>query len=122
MGFKDFNNDMESITIFLEEDNGESKSLEIPLGVSLSLMEVLKGEGYPIEATCGGMALCATCRMEVLNQKELGIDCINDDELAMLENLPCYTGKCRLTCQIKISEELNGLRIKFPIEIPAWLQ
>ena len=113
MGFKDFNNDMESITIFIEEDNGESKSLEIPLGVSLSLMEVLKGEGYPIEATYGGMAL---------NQKELGIDCINDDELAMLENLPCYTGKCRLTCQIKISEELNGLRIKFPIEIPAWLQ
>lgn len=113
---------MESIVVYIVEENGEEKPIEIPLGVSLSMMEVLKGEGYPIEATCGGMALCATCRMEGLNQKELGMDEPSDDELAMLENLPCYTGKCRLTCQIKVSEEINGLRLKFPVEIPAWLQ
>jgi 2Fe-2S ferredoxin len=55
----------ESIKVFVQHPDGKEDEVEIPLGVSLSLMEVLKGEGYPIEATCGGMALCATCRVEV---------------------------------------------------------
>lgn len=107
---------MEKITVHIQDENFETKSIEIPLGVELSLMEVLKAEGYQIEGVCGGMALCATCRVQVLNKEEVGLNDAGDDELCMLETLPCYTGNCRLSCQIKISEKINGMLIRLPQE------
>lgn len=107
---------MDSITINIQQDDFSFQQLEIPLGVQLSLMEVLKGEGYPVEAICGGMAICGTCRIEVLNKDEIIIEGANDDELCMLETLPCYTGNCRLSCQIPISERIDGIKIKIPAD------
>ncbi|MCB9032793.1 MAG: 2Fe-2S iron-sulfur cluster binding domain-containing protein [Chitinophagales bacterium] len=107
---------MESITVFVQDENFEFKPIEIPLGIELSLMEILKGEGYPIEAICGGMALCATCRVEVLNNEEINLFEATDDELCILDTLPCNTGNCRLSCQIKISEQINGLKFRLPQE------
>ena len=108
---------MESIIIHIQQDDFSFLPMEIPLGVELSLMEVLKGEGYPIEAICGGMAICGTCKVEVLNKDEIMVGGPGDDELCMLETLPCYTGNCRLSCQIKISEKIDGLKIKIPLDI-----
>lgn len=111
---------MDSITVFYQDENSEFQPIEIPLGVDMSLMEVLKGENHPIEAICGGMALCATCRVEVLNKEEVpGLDEANDDECNILDTLPCNTGNCRLTCQIRISEAIDGLKFKFPEEVFA---
>ncbi|MFN8284820.1 MAG: 2Fe-2S iron-sulfur cluster-binding protein [Chitinophagales bacterium] len=107
---------MDSVTINIQQDDFSFQQLEIPLGVQLSLMEVLKGEDYPVEAICGGMAICGTCRVEVLNKDEIIIEGANDDELCMLETLPCYTGNCRLSCQIPISERIDGIKIKIPAD------
>ena len=107
---------MNSITINIQQDDFTFQQLEVPLGVQLSLMEVLKGEDYPIEAICGGMAICGTCRVEVLNKDEILVDGANDDELCMLEILPCYTGNCRLTCQLPISEKIDGIKIRIPTD------
>ena len=49
---------MESIIVNIQKEDFTFLPMEVPLGVQLSLMEVLKGEGYPIEAICGGMAIC----------------------------------------------------------------
>lgn len=101
----------DSITIYIEQEDSLFQPLEIPLGVELSLMEVLKGEGYPIEATCGGMALCATCHIEVLE----GFDDLHeesDEELDMLDSLPNLTDESRLSCQLKIAPELNGIKLR----------
>lgn len=108
---------MDSITIHIQQDDFSFRPMEIPLGVGLSLMEVLKGEEYPIEAICGGMAICATCRVEVLNKDEVSIEGANDDEMCTLDTLPCNTGNCRLSCQIKISENIDGLKIRIPADI-----
>ncbi len=108
---------MDAITIHIQQDDFSFKPMEIPLGIELSLMEVLKGEEYPIEAICGGMAICGTCRVEVLNRDEIMLGGPNDDELCMLETLPCYTGNCRLSCQIKIAENIDGIKIKIPSDI-----
>lgn len=70
-------------------------------------MEVLKASEYPILATCGGMALCATCHVEVAK----GIQRLpspTDAELDMLDQLPRVSAQSRLACQIKINETLNG--------------
>lgn len=105
---------MNSITIQIQQDDFSFTPLEIPLGVDLSLMEVLKGEDHPIDAVCGGMAICGTCRVEVLNKDEVELDGIGDAEMCMLDSLPCNTGNCRLTCQIRITEKIDGLKISIP--------
>jgi len=87
--------------------DGQTQSVEVPEGINLSLMEVLKASEYPVLATCGGMALCATCQVEVVK----GIEKLrspSDSELDMLDQLPKLTPITRLACQIKIGEELEG--------------
>lgn len=86
---------------------GEIRSIEIPEGINLSLMEVLKASDYPIMATCEGMALCGTCIVEM----ETGLEKLhapNYAELGMLDSLPIVTPLTRLSCQINIDENING--------------
>lgn len=78
--------------------------------MAMSLMEVLKGSGYPIEARCGGMALCATCHIEVLSDTHLPEP--HDEELAMLDTTPNYTEHSRLSCQLRINEAMNGMKLR----------
>jgi ferredoxin len=93
-------------------DRDESaKEIEIPEGINLNLMEVLKAFEYNILATCGGMALCATCHIQVLE----GIDQLTepqDTELDMLDTLPDATSESRLACQLKVNEQLEGITVK----------
>ena len=91
--------------------NGESKELEIPDDLNLSLMEALKADGYNILATCGGMALCATCHVKVLK----GLDNLapkNDAEWDMLDTLPDAAENSRLACQIRIAPNLEGAELE----------
>jgi len=70
------------IKIHIEEADGNVNTIEAPTDMSLSLMEILKASDYPVAATCGGMALCASCHVEVLDntyQEEA-----NDAEMDML--------------------------------------
>ena len=100
-----------NITIFVENPDSSLTPLEAPTDMGLSLMEFLKGNEYNILATCGGMALCATCHVSV----KKGFDTlapISDDEYAMLDTLPNITDTSRLACQIKLHNEIDGLTVK----------
>ncbi len=91
----------------VEDHEGNRQTIEAPDDMGLNLMEILKASEYPVLATCGGMALCATCHVEVLVGKdELGE--ATDVELDQLDNLPGYFPTSRLACQIRISELLEG--------------
>ena len=100
-----------TITLFVENADSSCTTLEAPTDMGLSLMEFLKGNDYDILATCGGMALCATCHVSV----KKGFDTlapISDDEYAMLDTLPNITDTSRLACQIKLHNEIDGLMVK----------
>ena len=99
------------INITIEDRNGERNIIEIPEEINLSLMEVLKASEYNILATCGGMALCATCHVEVLNGED-NLPSPNDTELDMLDTLPNATPSSRLACQLKINEAMEGAAFK----------
>lgn len=101
---------MPDIRIYVEEAPGERREIEGPTDMGLSLMELLKASGYPIQATCGGMALCATCHVEVLDGPALPEP--NDAEWAMLDTLPILTDTSRLSCQLHLSEALDGLVVR----------
>lgn len=95
----------------VEDHEGNRQECEAPDDMGLSLMEILKAYEFPVLATCGGMALCATCHIEVLEgQDELGE--ATDPELDQLENLPEYYPTSRLACQIRIGDTLEGAVVK----------
>lgn len=91
--------------------NGTSTLLEAPTDMGLSLMEFLKASGSPILATCGGMALCATCCVDILQGGER-LPEIGDAEGDMLDTLPDLLPESRLACQIKITSALEGMKLK----------
>jgi 2Fe-2S ferredoxin len=99
------------INLIIEDKNGLRAPVEIPEGINLSLMEVLKASEYDILATCGGMALCATCHVQVLEGPEQYFS-PNDTELDMLDTLPDAGRDSRLACQIHITEDMDGMVFK----------
>lgn len=99
------------ITIHVEDRDGTVQDIEIPTDVNLSLMEILKASEYEILATCGGMALCATCHVEVIEKAET-LPEAEDQELDMLDTLPDASNDSRLACQLRLTNENNGLSIK----------
>lgn len=99
------------VKINVQDQEGNHQEIEVPTDISLSLMEVLKGMDYHILATCGGMALCATCHVEVLNGFESLAE-PSDDEWAMLDTLPKLTQTSRLSCQIKVNALKPGMGFK----------
>lgn len=102
---------VETIHITVEAPHGETRQLEIPTGINLSLMEVLKASEYDILATCGGMALCATCHIHVLTGMDT-LEPLNDAELDMLDTLPDADERSRLACQIRLDPTMDGLKIR----------
>jgi 2Fe-2S ferredoxin len=99
------------IHIIIEDRNGAQQDVDIPEEISLSLMEVLKASGYNILATCGGMALCATCHVQVLKGLA-NLPVAGNDEMDMLDTLPDANFDSRLACQIRMTSNLNGMIFK----------
>lgn len=102
---------MNDIKINIQNPDGSLTTLVGPTDMGLSLMEFLKGNEYDILATCGGMALCATCHVEVIS----GFDKLNqisDDEYAMLDTLPNITDTSRLACQLRLADNMDNITVK----------
>jgi len=101
------------ITITIEDRDGQRRPVEIPEDINLSLMEVLKASDHHILATCGGMALCATCHVQVLEGPERYFH-PSDTELDLLDTLPDAGTASRLACQLRIKDDMDGMifRIK----------
>lgn len=77
--------------------------------MSFNLMEALKANDLPVEGTCGGMALCASCHCYINSEHELRAP--SEDEEDMLDQAFFVEDNSRLSCQIKITKELEGLDI-----------
>lgn len=99
------------VKITIEDRDGGQQEINAPTDISLSLMEILKGMDYHILATCDGLALCATCHVEV----KCGYESLNkpsDEEWAMLDTLPKLTQTSRLSCQIRVNTLKPGMSFK----------
>ncbi|MBM3936592.1 MAG: (2Fe-2S)-binding protein [Sphingomonadales bacterium] len=96
---------MQQVQVSVFDHSGFSEVHSFPTGMGLSLMEALKAAGYPIEAICGGLALCASCRLDWL---EGSVSEPNDAELDMLDTLPDNQSCSRLACQIRLESLYDG--------------
>ena len=95
------------------EHSGTSHVVEVANG--LSVMEGAVKNNVPgIDADCGGACSCATCHVYV-NENWVGkLKPADETELAMIEYAVDAKENSRLSCQIKIRADLDGLVITLP--------
>ena len=71
------------VKITVVDRQGQEHELDAPTDMNMNMMELCKSYELPVEGTCGGMAMCASCHMYILSDHDLGQR--NDDEEAMLD-------------------------------------
>lgn len=103
------------IKIIVIDRHGERHDYEVPDGIGISLMELCKADGLPIMATCGGMALCATCQV-LIEKGGDSLESMGEDEELMLDQLPNMKSNSRLACQIPVNLACNGLIVRLAEE------
>lgn len=81
----------------------------------LSVMEVIRSAGLPLEAACGGSLACATCHVIVADGDFSKVGQPSEDEEDMLDQAFGVTRTSRLGCQIMMTPDLDGLRVRIPI-------
>ena len=92
------------------------KKSEIEFNSNFTLMEILRDNDYGIEASCGGCCACATCHVYVDEKWTNKLKNMDDDEESMLDQAFDVKNNSRLSCQIELSEELDGLEIEIAPE------
>ena len=92
---------------------GNSKTIEIENG--LSVMEgAIQNEIPGIDADCGGAMACSTCHVYVKDEWFNKIPKTEDAEVDMIDMAYEPKKNSRLSCQIIISDELDGLEVLTP--------
>ena len=97
------------ITIKVTDREGAVHTLDAPTDMNMNLMEVCKAYELPVEGTCGGMALCASCHCYVNSEHPLPDP--SDDEEDMLDQAFFVEDNSRLGCQIRMTEAVDGLAV-----------
>lgn len=95
------------------EHTGKEHVVEAPVGQTV--MEAAVKNAVPgIDADCGGACACATCHVYVDPAFGAKIPEKSDMEQTMLDFANEVTADSRLSCQIKITPELDGLVVRLP--------
>ena len=81
-----------------------------------TLMEILRDADLGIEAACGGCCACATCHVYINDQWLEKISPKDDDEESMLDQAFDVRNTSRLSCQIPLSDELDGIELELAPE------
>ena len=96
------------------EFDGTEHVVDVPSG--LSVMEGAIDNNLPgIEAECGGMCSCATCHVYVDPAWTDATGSPGDIEQGMLDSALDLQDESRLSCQINVGDELDGLIVRMPV-------
>ena len=99
--------------IIYNDNQGNSKTIEVENG--LSVMEGAIQNDIPgIDADCGGSMACATCHVYVEEKWLNKIPKAEEAEVDMIDMAYEPKKNSRLSCQIIVSDELEGLVVTTP--------
>ena len=99
--------------ITYKDKDGNSKTIEVENG--LSVMEGAIQNDIPgIDADCGGAMACATCHVYVEENWFNKLTKAEDAEVDMIDMAYEPKKNSRLSCQIIVSDELDGLEVTTP--------
>jgi 2Fe-2S ferredoxin len=95
------------------EHNGTQHTVEVPVG--LTVMEGAVNNNVPgIDADCGGACACSTCHAYVSPDWVARMPVREDMEMDMLDFAYEPNERSRLTCQVKVTAEMDGLALQLP--------
>ena len=80
------------------------------------LLSVGQAAGLPLEGTCEGQMACSTCHVIIAREWFERLVPASDDEEDMLDLAADVTRTSRLSCQIELTPELDGLTVHIPGE------
>ncbi len=89
---------------------GEEKTVEAAVG--LSVMEAIRDHGFDeLLALCGGCCSCATCHITVDPAFADKLPAMSEDENDLLDSSDHRGANSRLSCQLQMTADLDGLRV-----------
>jgi 2Fe-2S ferredoxin len=99
--------------IVFTESGGRRREIDAPIGITL--MEAARQHGVAgIVAQCGGACACATCHVYIDPDWLARLEPREDMEEGMLETAWEPRPNSRLSCQIHLTADLDGLKVTVP--------
>ncbi|HXE89323.1 MAG TPA: 2Fe-2S iron-sulfur cluster-binding protein [Hyphomicrobiaceae bacterium] len=95
------------------EHDGTTRTVEAEVGATV-METALKNDVPGIVAECGGSCTCATCLVHVDEAWTGKVGTRSDEEEDQLDNAFDVRPSSRLSCQITVSDELDGLIVHTP--------
>jgi ferredoxin len=80
------------------------------------LLDLAQAYGQPLEGTCNGQMACSTCHVIVAPDFADRLPPPSEEEEDMLDFAPGATRTSRLSCQIVLTDALDGLTVRIPAE------
>jgi ferredoxin-2, mitochondrial len=80
------------------------------------LLEVAQADGQPLEGTCEGQMACSTCHVIVAADDFGRLPPAREEEEDMLDLATGATRTSRLSCQIILTDAMDGLTVRIPPE------
>ncbi|ROT39060.1 2Fe-2S iron-sulfur cluster binding domain-containing protein [Sodiomyces alkalinus F11] len=97
---------------FIDKEGDEHK---IAVSEGDNLLDIAQDNELEMEGACGGSCACSTCHVIVTDEAYFDkMDEPSDDENDMLDLAFGLTETSRLGCQVKMTKELDGLKVKLP--------
>jgi ferredoxin len=91
-------------------------SVEAECEAGDNLLRVGQAAGLPLEGTCEGQMACSTCHVIVASEWFDKLDPASEEEEDMLDFAAGARRTSRLSCQIDLTPELDGLIVSVPSE------
>lgn len=102
-------------TIHVTGRTGEVKAVTVDNG--MNVMEAIRDNGFDeLLALCGGCCSCATCHVHVDADWKDKLPEMSEDENDLLDSSDHRDEFSRLSCQIEVSDEIDGLKVRIAEE------
>lgn len=101
------------VQIIFESADGERTRLEV-LAQGSVMQAAIDNNIRGIDADCGGCLTCGTCHVVIEPRWNDRLPVQTDAEKEMLEYVPDPQPNTRLSCQIPVTDALNGLLVRIP--------
>ncbi|MEO7915618.1 MAG: ferredoxin [Novosphingobium sp.] len=92
--------------------NREGAETEVEVANGFTVMEAIRDNGFDeLLALCGGCCSCATCHIHIDPSFQGKLPAMSEDENDLLDSSDHRDEFSRLSCQVKMSDALDGLRV-----------
>jgi ferredoxin len=97
---------------FISADGDRVHEVDAPAGERL--LDIAQAHGQPLEGTCEGQMACSTCHVIVAADDFDRLPRASEEEEDLLDLASHVTRTSRLSCQIRLTEELGTLTVRIP--------